>query len=111
MEVMTRIREGMRVLDAKGDEVGTVESLKMGSAEAATAQGQTADGDDGLFEDLVAGLAGDGDDLPDQQRDRMLRLGYIKVDRKGLFKDDVYVVSEDIRRVGDDVVYITFTPE
>jgi hypothetical protein len=101
----------MRVVDAKGDEVGTVESLKIGSADAATEEGQTADREDGLFEDLVAGLAGDGDDLPDQQRARMLRLGYIKVDRKGLFKDDVYVASDDIRRVGDDAVHITFTPE
>jgi hypothetical protein len=111
VEALSEVREGMRVLDANGDEVGTVEQLKMGDPTAATAAGQTDGGDDGLFEDLVEGLAGGGDDLPDEQRERMLRLGYIKVDRAGLFKDDIYVTGDDIRRVSGDSVHLTFTPD
>lgn len=111
MEAMPEIREGMRVLDANGDEVGTVDDLKMGNSGAATAEGQTAGGDDGFFEDLVKGLAGGGDEISEQQRERMLRLGYIKVDRKGFFKDDLYVVGDDVQRVIGDSVHLSFTPE
>jgi hypothetical protein len=101
----------MRVLDANGDDVGTVEDLKMGDSSAATTEGQSVTSDDGLFQDLVKGLTDGGADLSDEQRERLLRLGYIKVDRKGLFKGDLYVAADDIERVSDDSVYLTFTPE
>jgi len=111
MEAIKEIREGMRVLDANGDEVGTVEDLKMGSSDAATAQGQTTEDTDGLVEDLATGLVGEGSELSDEQRERLLRLGYIKVDRKGVLKGHLYVAGDDIQRVSDDSVHLTFTPD
>lgn len=36
MDAMAQAREGMRVVDAAGEEIGTVENLKMGDPEATT---------------------------------------------------------------------------
>ena len=41
--------------------------------------------------------------VPPPFADRLVRIGYIKVDRKGLFARDVYAASE-IDRVEDDPV-------
>jgi len=108
---MDEIREGMRVLGADGAEVGTVEDLKVGNPDAATADGQTTENADGLFEDLVEGLVGSGSEVSDEQRERLLRLGYIKVDRKGILKGDLFVAADDIGQVSGDSVRLTFIPE
>src|SRR6056297_351843 len=111
MGAMDEIREGMRVLGADGAEVGTVEDLKVGNPDAATADGQTTENADGLFEDLVEGLVGSGSEVSDEQRERLLRLGYIKVDRKGILKGDLFVAADDIGQVSGDSVRLTFIPE
>lgn len=111
MEAMGQIRKGMRVVGANGDEVGEVDDFKIGNQQAATPEGQTTTGADGLLQDLARGFGGGDSPLPDEQRERLLRLGYIKVDRTGLFKEDLYVAGDDIRRVSGDSVHLAFTPE
>lgn len=108
---LERIREGMRVVGADGDEIGTVQTLKMGNPSAASSRGQDTDDGDGVFGDLVEGLVGDGLDLPEDQRERLLRLGYIVVDRSGLFTGHLHVASDDIVEVSDDSVRLSFTPD
>jgi hypothetical protein len=41
--------------------------------------------------------------------ERLLRLGFIKVDRKGLLKSDAYVAADEIDRVQDGAVRLTVT--
>lgn len=36
----------------------------------------------------------------------MLRVGYLKVDHKGLFGKDLYVAGERVERVSDDTVHL-----
>ena len=49
---------------------------------------------------LTSSPRASGDDQPDQ----LLRIGYIKVDRKGLFARDAYAAASEIDRVEDDPV-------
>ncbi|WP_460463897.1 hypothetical protein [Arthrobacter pigmenti] len=54
----------------------------------------------------VSEALGAGADLPEQFRERLLRLGYIKIDSKGLFKADCYAGADRLARVEDDVVHL-----
>jgi hypothetical protein len=84
-----KVFEGMRVVDAKGKEIGKVDFVKIGDPEAVTTRGQDE---------------GTRPNVPPPFADRLLRIGYIKVDRKGLFARDVYAAASEIDRVEDDAV-------
>jgi hypothetical protein len=86
-----KVYEGMRVVDANGEEVGKVEFVKLGDPQAASIQGQD--------EDLMPAL-------PPPFAERLLRIGYALVDRKGLFARDAYIAATDIERVEGDTVYL-----
>jgi hypothetical protein len=87
-----QVFEGMRVVDSAGNEVGKVEFVKMGDPEAITIQGQEPD----LLPPLPRPLA-----------ERLLRVGYVKVDRRGIFAGDAYVPATDIDRVEGDTVHLS----
>ena len=82
-----KVFEGMRVVDANGKEIGKVEFVKMGDPDAVTTKGE----DEALRPNVLQPFA-----------DRLLRIGYIKVDRRGLFARDVYAAATEIDRVEDD---------
>jgi hypothetical protein len=86
------VREGMRVVDATGKDVGRVEFVKLGDPDAVTPQGQATD----ALEPRVAG----------ELAERLLRVGFVKVDRKGFFNDDAYVAMDEIDRVEGDTVHL-----
>jgi hypothetical protein len=86
-----KVFEGMRVVDSAGNEVGKVEFVKMGDPEAVSITGQDRE--------LMP-------DLPSPFATRLLRVGYVKVDRKGLFARDAYVAASEIDRVEDNTVYL-----
>lgn len=109
-ETITNIRVGMRVIDAEGNDVGTVEDLKSGDPEAASAEGQRTGQRGGLWGFIAAAVAGAEPRVPREQAERMLRLGYIKVDTKGFFDDALYCASDAIRAVRDDTVELDFVP-
>ena len=102
MAAMEQVRTGMRVVDSSGDEVGTVEDLKMGDPEAATAAGQGS-GEPGVAGDELLGVGGG---LPPERAERLLRTGYLKVDSKGLFTGDTYVPADRVARVEGDTVHL-----
>ena len=92
---ISEVVEGMRVFDAAGKEVGKVEFVKLGDPEAVTTMGEETDNG----EPRVAG----------ELRERLLRLGFIKVDRKGFLKSDAYVGPDEVDRVQDGAVHLTVT--
>jgi heat induced stress protein YflT len=92
---ISQVVEGMRVFDAAGKEVGKVEFVKLGDPEAITTLGEETDNG----EPRVAG----------ELRERLLRLGFVKVDRKGFLKSDAYVAADEIDRVQDGAVHLTVT--
>jgi len=84
-----KVFEGMRVVDASGKEIGEVDFVKMGDPDAVTTRGQDEE---------------TRPNVPPPFADRLLRIGYIKVDRKGLFARDAYAAASEIDRVEDDPV-------
>jgi len=102
-----RVQEGMRVVDATGEDIGKVEYVQMGDPAAVTAQGnqRTVTG-------LAAGVL-EGDlpdaaepDVPNPLRASLRRTGFVKIDGKGLLDKDRYVSSERVREVSGDVVHL-----
>lgn len=108
MDEMSKLRQGMDVVDLSGDKVGEVRSFKMGDPEAVTTQGQEMETHTGLF-DILRRAFGDGTDIPEQEHERLLRLGYVEIDASGLFKKDFVVSAEQVDKVDDDTVYLSVT--
>src|SRR5437867_175310 len=102
---IARVQEGMRVVDATGEEVGKVAYVKMGDPEAVTTQGNepTATGLTERFAEVVA-PGGREPDMPDPLRTNLLRTGFIKIKGHGLFAKDHYVSIERVRDVSGDEV-------
>ena len=106
-ELLAQIKEGMPVLDADGEPVGTVEFVKMADLNDPDDTPRRG-GDRGFIDqligrdeddtDLLDALIGDGD-----VTERMRRSGFVKVDTGGLFADDTYVVPRQIASVDEQV--------
>lgn len=106
--LIERVYEGMRVVDAQGDDIGKVEFVKMGDADAVTTQGNRIGPAAG-----VTPLDSDYDEpeVPQPMRDNLLRVGFIKVDSAGLFDTDRYVQADAIQSVDGDCVCIRTSRE
>jgi hypothetical protein len=85
----------MPVVDAAGERIGKVSVVKMGDPEAVTTEGEETD--DG--EPHVVG----------ELRDRLLRLGFIKINRKGFLRPDGYASADQIDRVEGESVRLSVT--
>ncbi len=104
MDVISMVREGMKVISASGDDVGTVKSVKMGDPNAVTAEGQGGEDREGLLTALARGLTG-GEEMSAERRERLLRMGYVEVEGAGL-NEDFFVAGDRVDRVADDTVYL-----
>ncbi len=106
-EPMSRVVPGMTVVDSTGAEVGTVEAVKMGDPEAITTAGQEPSESLGVVGALAGSIFGTEPDVPGPAAARLLRVGYVKVDGKGLLEADRYVASDEIADVVDDTIRLT----
>jgi len=113
---LEKVREGMRVVDREGEKVGVVEEMKMGDPQAVTAEGQ-GNPHDAVVVGVgalspVLGVRASGPsaarDVPDEQADRLLRFGYIKIKRGHRRGGPLFVASDDVDRVEDDTVHLAF---
>lgn len=106
-DILERVHEGMVVVDNHNERVGKVEFVRMGDEDAAQLGTETATPSrDPMINPLEETLAEvfNPDDLPQPVRDRLLRYGFIRID-KGLFRHDRFVASDQIARIdGDQVV-------
>lgn len=108
-KLLAQIKQGMTVLDADGDTVGTVDFVKM--ADLNDPDGTRGRREDGVgFPDVILDTNDDDDDLldalgvtEDDVTERMRRSGYVKIDTAGLFADDTYVVPRQIASVDEHV--------
>jgi hypothetical protein len=114
-----QVRAGMQVTDVEGAEIGTVKDVYVGDPEATTVtepeatSGLGYGGPGGAVPvGGVAGLGGGifandlGADLPEVERSRLLREGYVRISLKGLFAGHRFASSEDIADVAGDVVHL-----
>ena len=90
---VAQVTEGMVVVDASGEEIGSVEFVKMADPGAVTVS---------AAQDLAT-----EPDLPGEVADRLLTVGFVKIDGKGLFARDRYVEANKIDHVSDDRVYLS----
>jgi hypothetical protein len=119
-DLLNKVQEGMDVVDASGDRIGTVSYISMGDPDAASNQGNEVR-DPGILTHIPAGGFGTeypthagiavfgGESEPDVEeplRSQLLHSGFIKVAGSGLFADKRYVRLDDIVDVTDDTVHL-----
>lgn len=109
---IAQVREGMRVVDAAGDEIGKVDFVKMGDPSAMTAVGEEPAGDGGLLGDGGGLFGGDDEpDVPDPFRHELIRVGFIKIDLSGFFTGHRYASADQIASVSGDTVMLSVTKD
>jgi hypothetical protein len=91
-----KVYEGMKVVDVNGEEVGKVEFVKLGDPQAISIQDEDPD--------VMP-------DVPQPFAARLLRTGYLKVDRKGLFARDAYVSATEVDEVEDNTVRLNVSKD
>lgn len=114
---LRKVREGMKVYDSDDKEIGTVERVYLGEVSPrADERGEgpaTARYPNQSENDLVQDLAKafDNDQVPDELRARLQRMGFIRLDAKGLFAADRYILPDQIARVSGDKVILNTTKD
>jgi len=105
---MARVQEGMRVVDAAGEDLGKVEYLQMGDPEAVTTEGnehRPVDVVGRIVEQTLPG--GSEPDVPDPLRAELQRTGYLKIGGHGIGGKARYVSSEHVSAVSNDTVRLS----
>ncbi|WP_298456777.1 hypothetical protein [uncultured Cellulomonas sp.] len=105
-EPIRDVREGMRVVDSAGDEVGTVSQVRMSDPGSATTEGQGMGRSSGLVGAVADAFVGGGG-LPEQEQERLVRLGFVRIDAGGVFSGDRYAASDEIAAVTQDAVQLS----
>jgi hypothetical protein len=106
------VREGMKVVDAAGEEIGKVDFVKMGDPEAAGVSPADAPHEGGLLTAVADAFAPPPEDeLPKSVADEMLRVGYVRIDAKGWFAKDRFVPADAIAGVSGDTVHLSVTKD
>lgn len=112
---VAEVTTGMRVVDADGEQVGTVDIVRLGDPNAVTVQAPATDAG-GTLAEMVSSAAVEEPDVPADAAARLLRRGYVKVDGDRPLDGAFYVEADQIADVGQDVVRLNvaiadLTPE
>lgn len=100
---ITAIRRGMTVVDLAGEHVGTVQLVQAGDPEAAASEGQAAGG---LVAEAKRTFRSGEPRVPAELAPQLVRVGFVKVDGRGILGRDVYVAAVQVKDVVDDVVHL-----
>ena len=101
MSAIDEVTEGMRVV-VGGKKVGIVDFVKLADPDAITTEGEDFDPAFPSIRELID----EEPAIPRELAERMLRVGYIKVEGTGLHRD-MYADADRIDRVEGDTVYLT----
>ncbi|MCA9906648.1 MAG: hypothetical protein KC547_22490 [Anaerolineae bacterium] len=109
------VREGMHVFDMNGDKIGKVEFVRMSDEDPSTEYPETVtpgaiDEQNSSFIEEIADVFTDWPQLPEEMRERLLRSGFVRIDR-GLLKSDAIATPEQIARVSEDGVHLNVTED
>jgi hypothetical protein len=111
--ILRSIREGMPVVDADGDEVGTVDKVFLGDLSDEMIEDRGAGATSPAFDmaqrdDLIAVLADAlmPNELPEELAERLMNNGYILMN-VGLFRRDRFIMPDRIAGVYDGKVRLT----
>ncbi len=98
------VRQGMTVVDLAGERVGVVQLVRAGEPEAAVSEDQV---DGGLVAEAKRAFrSGDEPRVAAELASQLVRVGYVKVDGRGILGRDVYVAAVQVKDVVDDVVHL-----
>jgi hypothetical protein len=119
--VLTHVKEGMKVFDRSGDQVGEVDMVhfgEVGDTQAALGTGPAEPAEDvndrlgeGTFVDIASNLFGPDDTMEETVRNRLLQHGFVRVDVSGIFTGDRYVMPEQIASVSNDEVHLSISKD
>lgn len=104
------IRTGMRVIDAQGREIGTVDGFRfsenedMPEIETADLEATDRRQEETLIEAVADALV--PDDMPEELEERMLREGYVRLDPRNVFLAHRYILPEQIESLDADRVVL-----
>lgn len=114
---LEQVHEGMKVYDRDGKEIGKVDMVRLsgvsktasdrGLGPMTTTNSDTALPSDTLVADVTSLFA--NDHLPEELRERLLHNGFMRIEAKGLFASDRYVLPEQIAGVSGDEVHLKAT--
>lgn len=105
--LITAVHEGMKVVDAGGEELGTVERVQIGDPDSVTVREQERV-QGGIMQNLADAFGAEGEPrVPEPLRSRLLRSGYVKIDGKGWIDTDRYVSAEHIVAIDEDTVSLS----
>lgn len=109
--VLKDVYVGMNVVDNVGHDIGTVQDMKIGDPQAVTAEGQSPPAPSTILGSVAMGLRGRMGDMPQEQADRLARMGFIRVKHGHLFGHEVYVAGDEVDRVEDNTVHLAIALE
>jgi hypothetical protein len=108
-KLLQQVTEGMRVVDASGEDVGKVTFVQFTDPGAVTNDPARDPGEGSFVEDLAEAFTGaSGKD--DEIEERLLKQGYIRVDG-GVIGDDKLATSGQIAVVSGDVVRLSVSKD
>jgi hypothetical protein len=102
-EVLSQIREGMRVVDVNGEELGKVEAVQFGDPEAVTVSPIVLHDRIGL---LAAVFDGPEPHVAEPFFSHLLRVGFVKIDGRGWIDTDYYVTPDMVKSVSGNTVML-----
>jgi len=108
---LNAVQTGMHVIDARGEDVGQVDQIHMGDADAVTTAGNE-DRSPTLLDRAAEALGAEAEpDVPEPLRSRLVREGYLKLDSSRLLEADRYVPADYVRGVSDGKVQLSVRRE
>jgi hypothetical protein len=96
---LVNVREGMKVYDIGGDQIGTVQEVYFGSG-GVTARDESPDNN---ILDIIETVFGNTYNMPDEVKQRLIRKGYVRIGG-GLLTADRFILPEQISAVSDDSI-------
>jgi hypothetical protein len=110
---LAQVQTGMKVVDADGVDVGSVEDMSMSDPGAVTTEGEDFRPTGGIVSNVARALAGDSREpvVPEPMRTRLIRIGYIKLTGSGLLHHERYVRGDCIARVANGRVELSVRKE
>ena len=116
MQTLPRdVHKGMKVLDRMQNEIGKIDDFRFSENEdepevqPAGLDPIDTRHDPSLIEDLAKAF--DADEMPEVLRDRLLSEGYVRIDTKGLFAADRYILPEQIASSADDQLILNVSKD
>ncbi len=103
LATMERLRDGMKVVDADGIEVGTIGLIRFGDPSAAQVNYQPSEVAGSAF---ATDLVRSEPRVPEPLRGSLLQLGYVRVDEKLHLRRDhhYYVMPQQIVAIENDTI-------